>query len=412
MGRPFLSYTRLDEALRLILSGLSPLGWEEVPLEEACGRVLFSDLLSPADFPPFDRSAVDGYAVRAEDTFGAGENSPRRLRLVRGRAGPGRAVEVMTGQPLPPGADAVVMLEQTRRRGESLEVLAPVTPGKNVSGRGEDVRKGERVLEGGRRLGPAEVGMLACLGLGRVRVFRRPRVSLLSTGSELLAPGERPRPGKIPDLNLPSLTCAVLSCGALPVPLGRCPDERGELRRRLGEGVEKGDVVVVSGGSSVGRRDLVPGVVEEEGELLFHGVNLRPGGPTAFGRVGGKPVFCLPGFPAACLLSFTFLVRPALRLLQGLPPDRGLRRVEARLARKVASSLGRVDVVRVRLVERRGELWAEPLRVTGSGILSSLTGSDGFFTVPEDTEVVEEGERVEVELWERISWTRGRARSA
>jgi len=412
MGRPFLSYTRLDEALRLILSGLSPLGWEEVPLEEACGRVLFSDLLSPTDFPPFDRSAVDGYAVRAEDTFGAGENSPRRLRVVRGRAGPGRAVEVMTGRPLPPGADAVVMLEQTRRRGESLEVLAPVTPWKNVSARGEDVRKGERVLEGGRRLGPAEVGMLACLGLRRVRVFRRPRVSLLSTGSELLSPGERPRPGKIPDINLYSLTCAVLSCGAIPVSLGRYPDERGELEGRLEEGIEKGDVVVISGGSSVGRRDLMPGVVKEKGELLFHGVNLRPGGPTAFGRVGGKPVFCLPGFPAACLLSFTFLVRPALRLLQGLPPDRGLRRVEARLARKVASSLGRVDVVRVRLVERRGELWAEPLRVTGSGILSSLTGSDGFFTVPEDTEVVEEGERVEVELWERISWTRGRARSA
>jgi len=412
MGSPFLSYTRLDEALRLILSGLSPLGWEEVPLEEACGRVLFSDLLSPTDFPPFDRSAVDGYAVRAEDTFGAGENSPRRLRVVRGRAGPGRAVEVMTGRPLPPGADAVVMLEQTRRRGESLEVLAPVTPWKNVSARGEDVRKGERVLEGGRRLGPAEVGMLACLGLRRVRVFRRPRVSLLSTGSELLSPGERPRPGKIPDINLYSLTCAVLSCGAIPVSLGRYPDERGELEGRLEEGIEKGDVVVISGGSSVGRRDLMPGVVKEKGELLFHGVNLRPGGPTAFGRVGGKPVFCLPGFPAACLLSFTFLVRPALRLLQGLPPDRGLRRVEARLARKVASSLGRVDVVRVRLVERRGELWAEPLRVTGSGILSSLTGSDGFFTVPEDTEVVEEGERVEVELWERISWTRGRARSA
>jgi molybdopterin molybdotransferase len=412
MERPFLSYTRLDEALRLILSGLSPLGWEEVPLEEACGRTLFSDLLSPTDFPPFDRSAVDGYAVKAGDTFGAGENSPRRLRLVRGRAGPGRAVEVMTGRPLPPGADAVVMLEQTRRKGESLEVLAPVTPRKNVSARGEDMRKGERVLEGGRRLGPAEVGMLACLGLERVRVFRRPRVSLLSTGSELLSPGERPRPGKIPDINLYSLTCAVRSCGALPVPLGRCPDEKEELRKGLDEGIGKGDMVVISGGSSVGRKDLVPRVVEEEGELLFHGVNLRPGGPTAFGRVGGKPVFCLPGFPAACLLSFTFLVRPALRLLQGLPPDRGLRRVEARLARKVASSLGRVDVVRVRLVERRGELWAEPLRVTGSGILSSLTGSDGFFTVPEDTEVVEEGERAEVELWEEISWARGRARSA
>ncbi len=412
MGRPFLSYTRLEEALRLILSGLSPLGWEEVPLQEACGRILFSDLLSPTDFPPFDRSAVDGYAVRAEDTFGAGENSPRRLRVVRGRVGPGRAVEVMTGQPLPPGANAVVMLEQTRRKGEDLEVLAPVTPGKNVSRKGEDVKEGERVLERGRRLGPAEVGMLACLGLGRVRVFRRPRVSLLSTGSELLSPGERPRPGKIPDINLYSLSCAVRSCGALPVPLGRCRDRKRELEERLEEALKRGEVVVISGGSSVGRRDLVPGVVEEKGELLFHGVNLRPGGPTAFGKVEGKPVFCLPGFPAACLLSFTFLVRPALRLLQGLPPDRGLAKVRARLARKVASSLGRVDVVRVRLLERKGGLWAEPLRVTGSGILSSLTDSDGFFTVPEDTEVVEEGEEVEVELWEELRPAPTGARSA
>ncbi len=398
--RGFREYLRVEEALRLVLSSSGRLGPEEIPLEEACGRVLFDDLLSPTDFPPFDRSAVDGYAVRASDTFGAGENSPRRLRVVKGRVGPGKAVEVMTGRPLPQGADAVVMVEHTRRRGREIEVLTPVTPGKNVSARGEDVKRGERVLEGGRRLGPQEVGMLACLGMKKVRVFRRPRVSILSTGSELREPGERLGRGEIPDINSYSLACAVRSCGALPLGLGRCPDERGELERRLEEGTRKGDVVLISGGSSVGKEDLAPELVGEKGELVFHGVNLRPGGPTAFGRVGGKPVFCLPGFPAACLISCTFLVRPLLRSMQGLPPDRGLRKVEARLSRKVASSLGRVDVVRVRLVERGGERWAEPLRVTGSGILSSLTASDGFFLVPEDTEVVEEGERVEVELWD------------
>ncbi|MEM2978782.1 MAG: molybdopterin molybdotransferase MoeA, partial [Candidatus Hadarchaeales archaeon] len=351
--RGFREYLRVEEALRLVLSSSGPLGPEEVRLEEACGRVLFEDLLSPTDFPPFDRSAVDGYAVRASDTFGASETSPRTLEVVRERVGPGKAVQVMTGRPLPPGADAVVMVEHTRGKGREIEVLAPVTPWKNVSRRGEDVKRGERALEGGRRLGPQEVGMLACLGMGRVRVFRRPRVSILSTGSELREPGKKLGRGEIPDINSYSLSCAVRSCGALPLRLGRCPDERKELERRLGEGVRKGDVMLISGGTSVGKEDLVPELVGEKGELLFHGVNLRPGSPTAFGRVGGKPVFCLPGFPAACLISFVFLVRPLLRLMQGLPPERGLRKVEARVTRKVASSLGRMDVVRVRLLERK-----------------------------------------------------------
>ncbi|MEM2619456.1 MAG: molybdopterin molybdotransferase MoeA [Candidatus Hadarchaeales archaeon] len=396
----FREYLAVEEALRLILSSSKPLGPEEIPLEKACGRILFEDLLSPIHFPPFDRSAVDGYAVRASDTFGASESSPRRLKVVGGRVGPGRAVEVMTGRPLPPEADAVVMVEHTRRRGKEVEILLPVTPGKNVSTRGEDVRKGERVLEKGRRLGPQEVGMLACLGFRRVRVFRRPRVSILSTGSELREPGQRLKKGEIPDINSYSLACAVRSCGALPILLGRCPDEKKELGRKLEEGTKRAEVMLVSGGTSVGKEDLVPEVLRERGELLFHGINLRPGGPTAFGRIDGKPIFCLPGFPAACLLSYTFLVRPFLRFLQGLPPERGLRKVKARVSRRVASSLGRVDVVRVRLLKGEGGLWAEPLRVTGSGILSSLTGSDGFFVIPEDTEVVEKGEEVEVELWD------------
>ncbi|MEM1981442.1 MAG: molybdopterin molybdotransferase MoeA [Candidatus Hadarchaeales archaeon] len=397
--RGFREYVRVEEALGLVLSLSKTLGSEEVPLEEACGRVLFEDLFSPLDFPPFDRSAVDGYAVRAEDTFNASETSPRTLEVVKGRVRPGKAAEIMTGRPLPPGANAVVMVEHTRRRGKEVEILLPVTPGKNVSTRGEDVRKGERVLEKGRRLGPQEVGMLACLGFRRVRVFRRPRVSILSTGSELREPGQKLGRGEIPDINSYSLACAVRSCGALPILLGRCPDEKKELGRKLEEGTKRAEVMLVSGGTSVGKEDLVPELVRERGELLFHGINLRPGGPTAFGRIGGKPIFCLPGFPAACLLSYTFLVRPFLRFLQGLPPERGLRKVEARVSRRVASSLGRVDVVRVKLKEERG-LWAEPLRVTGAGILSSLTGSDGFFLIPEDVEVVERGERVEVELWD------------
>jgi len=406
--RGFARYTKLEDALKLVLSRVKPLSSEMVSFERALGRVLAEDVVSKTDVPPFNRSAVDGYAVRAADTFGAAETKPRRLRVIgsipigapaRLRVRRGEAAKIMTGAPMPAGANAVVMVEHVSARGKQLNVHAPLTPSKNVSARGEDVRAGEVVLKLGGLLRPQDIGMLASTGNLRVQVARRPRVAILATGSELRKPGARLGPAKIADTNSYSLAAAVARCGGAPRRLGIVPDKPELLRQALGKAV-KHDAVLVSAGSSVGERDFVPDMILEMGELLFHGIAIRPGGPTAFGVVRGKPVFALAGFPVASLVAFDMLVRPALRAMQGLPADRGYPRVRARLARKISSTLGRADIVRVGLRSERGTLMAEPIRVTGSGILSSMTRADGFVTVPEDVEGFGEGASVEVELYQ------------
>jgi molybdenum cofactor synthesis domain-containing protein len=405
--RGFASYTRLSDALEIIIANVKPLGSELVPFDRALGRVLAEDIISKVDVPPFDRAAVDGYAVRAADTFGASELKPVSLRVVgaadigrttKRRVRKGEAIKVMTGTPMPQGADAAVMVEHTRARGKAIEVFTSLTPGKNVSARGEDVKAGELVLKRGRKLRPQDLGMLASTGNLWVRVARRPKVAILATGGELRKPGERLGRAQITDSNSYSLAAAVESCGGLPRRLGIVPDEPGLLRRAL-RGASRYDMMVASGGSSVGERDLMPDLIAELGELLFHGVAIRPGGPTAFGVVRSKPIFSLAGFPVASLVAFDMLVRPALRRMQGLPADRGYPRVKARLTRKISSSLGRVDVVRVRVRSRRGELMAEPIRITGSSVLSSMTRADGFLIVPEEVEGFDKGSIVEIELY-------------
>jgi molybdenum cofactor synthesis domain-containing protein len=406
--RGFASYTRFRDALELVLSRVKPLGSESVPFERALGRVLAEDVVSEKDVPPFDRSAVDGYAVQATDTFGASESRPKRLRVVgstktgaaaRSRVRKGEAVVVMTGAPMPKSADAVAMAEHTKIEGEHIAVLLPLTPGKNVSARGEDVRAGDTVLKRGQLLRPQDIGMLASIGHLRVNVFRRPRIAIIVTGPELRRPGAQLRPGQITDINRYSLSAGVVSCGGIANPLNITPDSARALRRAMKEAHGKNDIILISGGSSVGEDDVAPYIVADLGELLFHGVTLRPGGPTAFGVVDGKPVFCLAGFPVASLTAFHMLVRPAILAMLGLPPDWGRLRVRAKLARKVASSLGRLDVVRTRVRSEGGELIAEPIRVTGSGILSSMTRADGFILVPEEVEGFERGTTVEVELF-------------
>jgi len=405
--RGFARYVRLDDAMRTVLSKIKKVESEEMSFYRARGRVLAEDVVSEVNVPHFDRSAVDGYAVRAADTFGAEESSPVELRVVgsaeigfrpRVEVGEREAVEIMTGAPLPKGADAVVMVEHTMLEDELLKVTRAITPRKNVSARGEDVKAGQTVLKRGQVLRPQDVGMLVSVGRLQVMVTRKPGVAVIATGSELQEPGEPLGFGQITDANSYSLEAAVVRCGGVPVRLGAVPDELESLKRALGE-ASKQDMVLASGSTSVGERDVVPNAISELGELLLHGVAIRPGGPTAFGVIRGAPVFALAGFPVASLVAFDMLVRPALRAMQGLPADRGYPRVQARLAHKISSSLGRADVVRVRVKRDGDERLAEPIGITGSGILSSMTEADGFIVVPEDAEGFEEGREVEVELY-------------
>ena len=398
----------LEEALEAVWKAVkpSPLGVEAVPVGEALGRVLAEDVVAPIDVPPFDRSVVDGYAVRAEDTFGAFETRPVRLRVVGEvrvgerpavSVGRGEAAYVPTGAPLPEGSDAVVMLEWTERDGDTLTVYRSASPWENVMRRGSDIRAGSKVLESGTPLGPRQLGVLSALGLREVRVYRRPLVAVLSTGDELTQPGNPLTYGRVYDVNSTTLSAYARRCGAEAVVLGVAGDDPDEIRRMLLEGLERADVVVVSGGASVGVRDYMREVVSSLGApgLVVDGVRIKPGKPTMVAVVDGKPVFCLPGHPTSALMTFHVFVAPILRAMAGLPEVHG-RRVRARLSRRVLSEEGRRLFLPVKLLD--GGL-AEPI-FKGSGAITSLSEADGFITVPEDVRVLPEGSEVEVQLFE------------
>jgi molybdenum cofactor synthesis domain-containing protein len=403
----FREYTPFSAALGSIVSEVKPLPPVSVPFAKAAGAVLAEDVFAPEDIPPFDRSAVDGFAVRASATFGATPAKPVKLRLVGKipvggkpglKLGGKETAEIATGAPMPEGSDAVVMVEHTKVREGFVEVMQPLTPSKNVSACGEDVEKGELVLKAGALLRPQEIGMLAALRRIRVRVIPRPRVAIITTGGELSSPWKPRGRWKTIDVNSYSLSAATAKCGGVVEVLKRVPDDPKLLEREILRCLGC-DLILVSGGSSVGESDIAPAVAAKLGRLVFHGVAMRPGGPTAFAVIEGKPLFCLPGFPVAALISFRLLVRPALMRLRGLPADYGRQTVKAKLSREVWSTLGRTEIVRVRLRSLGRQRLAEPLRITGSGVLSSMTSADGFVLIPENREGLERGELVEVELF-------------
>ncbi len=400
--RGFRHRWEVADVERLLIERVGSLEAQEVPVTQAAGRVLVADLLASIDLPGFDRSAMDGYALRGEDTFGASEYAPIAFRVVgesmpgrafAGRVGPGEAVRIMTGAPLPRGADAVLMAEEARGGGERMEAVGAVPPGRHVSRAGEDVRRGETILRAGRALRPQDVGLLAALGVARLGVVRRPRVDVVVTGNELLPAGRAPRGHRIVDANSPMLAALVRRDGGEPH-LARIVRDDPELLESALAGC-RGDAVLLTGGSSVGVEDHAPRVVERLGELAVHGVAMRPSSPTGIGFVGGRPVFLLPGNPLSCLCAYDFFAGPTLRALGGR--DRGwpYATVEARLVAKVTSQSGRVDYLRVALHEGR----ATPLMISGAGILSSAVRADGFVVLPRDSEGLAAGAKVTVYLY-------------
>ncbi len=397
MGKPFGKRIPLEEALRIISElELVRVGKERVSVFEACDRILAEDIVAKWDVPPFDRAAMDGYAVRAEDTFGASQTNPIPLKLVEGKKiGEGEAVRISTGTAMPEGANAVVMLEFAEEREGYVDVFKAVTPWENVSKRGEDVRAGEVILRRGEILHPQDVGVIASLGYGHVEVLRRPRIGVVATGNELVEVGEDPGDGRIVNSNSPMLCCALRELGCDPVYLGIVEDDSGRIEEALRKALEECDGVIFTGGTSVGDRDLVPEVVGRVGRVAFHGVAIKPGMPVGMGVVDGKPVLMLPGFPVACLIAFNEIFPHVLSKLTGV---RILARrgsvVRGRLSRRVPSQPGVRSFVRV--IVRDGVV--EPIRSSGSGILSSMVRANGMLVVPEEKEGYEEGEEVEVTL--------------
>jgi len=407
----FKSTVRLDEAILRFSSAIhfDKPAVEPVSTQEALGRILGEDVISQADVPPFYKSAVDGYAVHAEDTFGASRTSPSILTLIGEiEAGDkpdlevkrGEAVKIATGAAVSKGADAVVMLEYTKTIDpHRVEIWTPVTPSENVTRKGEDVHTGEIVLKKGVRIRPQDVGILVMLGKTVVNVAKKPRISVFSTGNELVEKEEDVEAGETVDVNRPILLSMIKEAGAIGLDKGIVKDQFEEIRRKMEEGLAEADAVVVTGGTSVGARDLVPEVVNSIGKpgILVHGVSMRPGMPTGLGVVNRKPVISLPGNPVAAMIAFEVFAKPLISRLMEAQEELTLK-IKGRLTRRIASVQGFRTFNRV-LVRRLGDqVSVEPIRLTGSGILTSMTKANGILVIPEDVEGYEAGEEVEVSL--------------
>jgi molybdopterin molybdotransferase len=407
--RGFAERADVDEVTRFLAGRGGPRPAESVGLLACFGRVLARELRAEIDVPGFARSAMDGYAVRGEDSFGASEYDPLRLELV-GQSLPGRpfdgslrprqAVRIMTGAPVPKGADAVVMAEVCEEGDGFVLVRDAVAPHKNVGAPGEDIRAGSTVLAAGRRLRPQDLGLLSSIGVAEVPVVARPRVQLVVTGDELLAPGSRPEGAHIVDSNSVTLAGLVARDGGELLPHSILPD-RPELIRQQMEGAEA-EVLLVSGGSSVGQEDHAPRLVAELGSLDFHGISMRPSSPAGVGRLPAlastdeRLVFLLPGNPVSCLCAYEFFAGPVLRRLGGRNPAWPHRRVRLPLARKISSAVGRTDYVRVAIEEDR----VVPIATSGASILSSTVRAAGAVIVPRGLEGMPEDSEVEVLLYD------------
>jgi molybdopterin molybdotransferase len=399
----------VEEAQERVLSAFDLLDAERVPILEATGRVLAEDVHAGQDIPPFANSSMDGYAVRAVDTLGGGPETPVSLRIAgelpagsvpERPVTQGTAIRIMTGAPLPPGANAVVKVEDTEVQGGHVRVFAAVAPATYVRPAGEDVREGSLVLHRGTRLRPQEVGMLAALGHEEVCVTRRPRVAILATGDELVAIDEPPAPGKTRNANSYSNAAQVIDHGAVPILLGIARDKVDELTTKIRAGLEQEvDLLLTSGGVSVGDLDLVKDVLAEQGQIDFWRVRMKPGKPLAFGHIGGVPVLGLPGNPVSVMVSFEMFVRPALMTMHG---DRDWRRptVDATLMDEIKHKDERRHFVRARLVWDDGEYHAHLTGAQGSGILSSMVKANALVIIPEEWDHAPVGARVQVMMLE------------
>jgi molybdopterin molybdotransferase len=401
--RPIKDTIPLEEAREIIDTAVGRLDRvDRVALLEANGRVLARDVVSTLDVPPFSRAAMDGYAVVAEDTFGASRYEPKRLRVVEKvytgqvptrHVTSGEAVEIATGAPMPDGADAVVMVEESERAGtDDVHILTPVYPRQNVGKRGADIVSGQTVLCAGDVLNPSRIGALSALGIIDIEVYGKPRIAILSTGNEIAEPGAPLGPGQIYDINRFTLSAIIAEHGGIPVAHRTAQDTLADLERAIDACLAE-DVLVFSGGSSVGERDLILDVIGRRGEILFHGIAVKPGKPTVFGVVGGKAVFGMPGYPTSCLSNAYMLLVPALRRMAHLPPYQ-MRTIRLPLAQRVVSTTGRHQFYTVKITDGQ----AAPA-FKASGDITSMAHADGYIEIPAQTDIVEKGELVDVKLF-------------
>jgi molybdopterin molybdotransferase len=399
------------EQLYAKMDRFKPLTPEKVRIEESLHRVLSEDIVSTINLPEFPRSTVDGFALKAKDTYGASENNPAILGVIGEipmgyvsdiEVKDGAAVKVATGGMVPKGADAVEMVEYTECVDtHTLHAFKPISPLENVVQIGEDVKAGEAVLHRGQLIRPQDIGLMAGIGKTEVQVFLRPRVAIISSGDEIIPIEAVPKPGEIRDINRYTIVSMVEESGGIPVFLGIARDRFDDLREKIEAGLKETDMVVITGGSSVGTLDLTVDVLQTfpETEVLAHGISIRPGKPTLLADVDGKPFLGLPGHPVSAVVIFHFFGKPLLKILSGMSKERVWHhmKIKAKAARNIPSVPGREDYVRVKLEEKDGSFWAHPL-FGKSGAISHLAKANGLIKIGIDEEGLEEGEEAEVIL--------------
>ena len=421
--RGFKEATRIEEARRIFYEALPTVSLpsETISLQGSLNRILAEDVGADASVPAFEKSAMDGYAVVAEDTFGSSQTNPSLLKLVgESKIGElptktlrkGETIAIATGAPVPQGANAVVMVENTKRLDTGdVEMYAAVTPGENISHIGEDVKQGTVVLERGRKLKPPDLGLLVALGRETVSVVRRPKVAILSTGNEVSESGPVTS-GRIVDVNRPVLMAMVEECGGVPLDLGIAKDDAEEISKKLKRGLTSADLVLVTAGTSVGKGDLVPDVINALGKpgMLVHGIAMRPSLPTGLAVVNRKPIVSLPGLPVSAMIAFSTFVQPLILRMLGTEQD-PQPKIRARATKRIVGVPGFRTFIRVLVREKEGKLFVEPLRAPGSGILTTLTRANGMVVVPENVEGYDEGAEVEVQLFRPVERGEGAGRS-
>lgn len=413
MGVEFLNIIETDEAIDIIQEKFDECYTAEseiIDIAESANRITFKKIESEIDFPPFNRSLKDGFAIKAEDSYGVSEENPKKLKIIdfleagsftEKTVEPGTCVEISTGAPIPNGADAVVMVEfsyksheNTDLEDDEVEILTSVTPSQDIGQKGSDVKKGQVILNENIILNPPKIGVIAAQGIDEVEVYRKPKVGIISTGNELLTNQEELRPGKIYDVNSEMIKAGVNSCGAEGECLGIVRDNYDDLKNKITESLKECDILLCSGGTSAGAGDNIRHILDELGEVYIHGIAVQPGKPTILGIVDGKIVIGLPGNPVSAIVIFNVFVAPAIKKLAGYKAEEEHETIKGKLARRIHSPIGRMQY---QLVRVEGDT-VYPI-FKDSGAIFSLASAAGYTKVSKQTEIVEEGEEVEVTLF-------------
>ncbi len=400
--KPFGALLPFEEAKRVIDANIKPITRTEIiNIDDSLGRVVAEDIVATLSTPPFDRAAMDGYAVKARDTFNSSQLNPKVLDLIgelhageipQKRVNNGECIQIATGAMMPKGGDAVVMVEDTEAENKKVKVFKSAYPKANVAPKGEDIKEGELILRHGSILNPGKIGVLASQGINQIRVYEKPKVAIIPTGEEVCEVGKRLRQGQVYDINSHTISSVVKGNGGIPIRFGIVGDDAEEIKSTIAEAL-KSDLVVISGGSSVGERDLLFDILRNLGEVLFHGIQVKPGKPTIFAMMQGKPILGMPGYPTSCLINTYLLLLPAIRKMAHLPARRD-EVVEAKLSRRVPGSVGRRQFLTVKIEGSN----AIPL-FKESGAITSVAEADGYIEIAENIDLLEKGESVTVRLF-------------